>query len=500
MRRRPTTKLLAAACVTAGLATVAPPALAAAPQLEQINRATGTAGAFGLTAGRLPSKIGPITNDGRYAFFGVGTPFPGSAPGLVQDANPGLGLWVRDVVRNTTTKLTSDGDATFGGIDRTQRIVSFITSEGLAGGADTNGKPDLYAYDPVTGLKLLISRSGLAGRAVGLTSYGAITRGSTVAVYGTAQGVIRRELLTGRTTKVANGSFIAPLPGPNDYSVIQLPADQYVSNDGRSFVTPDGIVTPWGVRELPIAEYSGEPTQPFVNEAGTILTWQGGGVDLSHLRQQNARTGVITTPEIPEAAANAYGSLQRPTPDGKGLILTLITFTPEAPFFIQATNRWDLTRGTLTPLGPLVFLSRNDKYGFTGARSGASLVGGTTGNTLPGTIDLPAATAYVTFFDRCEYVGEPDGVVRKLIIAPELNVELPAATTARFRASAGAGKPVVVDRTVAVPTQDGFDPSLLVDLPFADGAFRLDLTITLADGRTITSRVDHAARTAPDGC
>lgn len=501
MRRRPVHRILTAATAV-GLVTAAPPALAAPSDLEQINRASGTAGAFGLTAGRLPSKIGPITNDGRVAFFGVSTPLPGSSPGLLQDAIPGLGLWGRDVVRNTTTKLTSDGDAVFTGIDRSSRLVGFITSEGLAGSADKNGKPDLYAYDPVLGTKVLVSRSGLTGRALGLTSYGAVTRGSSFAVFGTANGVYRRELLTGRTTKLGDGAFIAPLPAPGGYPLIQQPADQYVSNDGRTYVAADGVVAPSGTRPLPTHPETGDAVIPFVNEAGTTLTWQpSSSLDLTQVRQQDVRTGVTTTPTVPEVAVGAFGAVQRPTPDGKGLILTLVDFSDD-PAIVDGTNRWDLASGTLTPLGSLVFLSRNDRFGFTGDRSGAYLVGGTTGQKLPGTIDLPAATAYVALSDRCEYVGQPEDhpFQRVQQLYPERNELLPAAATARFRLSAGPGAPVVVDRTVDFPGINDFDPDKIIDLPFADGAFRLELTVTLVDGRTITSRIDHAARAASEEC
>lgn len=496
--RRPAPLLLTAA-TAAGLAFTAPPATAAPPDVEQVNRATGVAGAFGLTNGRVPTKIGPVSDDGRYVFFGVGGDFPGANTDLLRDAIPGQGLWARDIVRNTTTKLTGDSTALFTGMDRTSHLVSFVTAEPLAGAADTNGAPDLYAYEPLTGLKVLISRRGAAGKAVGLTSYGTITRGSTVAIYGTAEGVIRRELLSGRTSKLGDGDFLAPLPAIGEYPVVVQLTDQFVSNDGRVYVSSTRVEAGAKSRPLPGAEEE-NPVLPFVNEAGTRLTWQPkGSLDLGAVRAFNLQTGVGASPAVPAALEGKYGMVQRATPDGGGVLAAVIEVSPTGNY-TQDTRRWTFATGQVKGLGPLLFQSRNEKYGVTVARSGAYVVGGSPGVKLPGTVDLPSAVSYVSFGDRCEYDPEASGLRRKLEVYPERNAELPVAKTVRFRASAGAGKPVVVDRTIDVPTQDGFDPDKLVDLPFADGAFRLDLTVTLADGRTITSRVDHAARQAPDGC
>lgn len=496
MRRRPMPRSLTVAITATGIAALAPPALAArVTDLEQVNRATGVAGGFGLTTNFPTLRAGGVTDNGRYVFFGVRKPstFP-AADEFAKDLLPGPGLWVRDVQRNTTTRISSDGNGLFTGIDRTSHVVSFITSEGLAGNADTNGKPDLYAYEPLTGIKVLISRAnGHGGKAVGLTSFGTVTRGTTVAVFGTEAGIVRRDLLRGRNAKLGDGNFIAPLSADLLFPVIQTTADQYVSNDGRVVTTDAGVVTPGGMVPLPIDEIN-RPVRPWVNEAGSKLIWQASIQALDRIRVYDVATKVATAPTIPaEFADSPTGVVHRPTPDGSGVILGYTEEVGPAEFE-DTVKKWSFASGAVTDLGGLGSLSRNERFGLSGSWTGALLVGGTPGNSLPGGIDLPSAIAYLRYDDSCSW----DENGRRITVAPAFTRNLPKATTARLRAAAAEGQPWVVDQTVDVPADDGYYPESEVALPFADGAFHLEVTLTLADGRTITSTVDHGPRSLPD--
>lgn len=494
MRPRPVPALLA---VLAGAALAPPLAVAAAPQFEQFNRATGVDGAFGLVADRGATRIGGVTDNGRYVFWSSSRP-EFSADAWLADAEPGEGLWVRDVLRNRTTRISSDPGAAVTGIDRTQHLVSIVTAERLAS-ADTNDQPDLYAYEPLTGLKVLVSRVGRGGAAVGITSFGTITRGSTVAVYGTKAGVVRRDLLTGRTTRVGAGAFIEPLENGILPYGLQTTADQYVSNDGKVVLTDSGVITPRGIKPLPTDEYGEQTFKPFVTEAGDKLIWQAANTSIDQVRTMALPSGVVTAPPVPEALASNFGVPHRPTPDGSSLLLSYLQFDGGPDGYTQTTKKWNLTTGAVTDLTDLLWMSRNEGFGLNGDRSGAYLVGAAPGRELPGGVDLPSPVAYLNYSDGCEW--DDEGVARRLLtVAPERNVRLPLATTVRFQASAGAGQPVVVDRTVDVPTDNGYHEESVVRLPFADGAFRLDITLTLADGRTLTSRVDHVAREASESC
>lgn len=495
MRRRPSPTLLTALGVAGCAALSSSVHAAPVTDLEQVNRATGVAGGSGLTTNFPTLRAGGVTDNGRYVFFDVRKPstFP-TADEFAKDLLPGEGLWVRDVLRNTTTRISTDGNGIFTGIDRTSHVVSFITSEGLAGSADTNGKPDLYAYEPTTGIKVLISRAnGLRGKALGLTSFGTVTRGTTTAVFGTEAGIFRRDLLRGRNTKVADGNFIAPLSADLLFPVIQTTADQYVSNDGRVVTTDGGVVTPGGVVPLPTDEIN-RPVRPWVNEAGSKLVWQASIQALDRIRVFDVATRTESTPAIPEAFADdPSGVVHRPTPDGSGVILGWTRQTGPGQWE-DTVQKWTFASGAVTDLGGIAFLSRNERYGLTGGGFGTLLVGGTPGNALPGGVDLPSAIAYVSYSDNCSW----DEVGRQIVVAPTLTRNLPTATTARFRAAAAAGEPWVVDETVDVPADDGYHPEAEVVLPFADGAFHLEVTLTLADGRTITSTVDHGPRSLPD--
>lgn len=495
MRNRTLIQMTGAVIAAAALMPAASAVAAPVTALEQANRATGVAGGFGLTTNFPTLRAGGVTDNGRYVFFDVRKPSTfASADEFAKDLLPGPGLWVRDVLRNTTTRISADGNGVFTGIDRTSHVVSFITSEGLAGNADTNGAPDLYAYEPLTGIKVLISReNGHRGKALGLTSFGTVTRGTTTAVFGTETGIVRRDLLRGRNTKIGDGNFIAPLSADLLFPVIQTTADQYVSNDGRVVVTDAGVITPGGLVPLPIDDIN-RPVRPWVNEAGSKLISQASIQALDRIRVYDVATGTATSPAIPAAFAdNPIGVVHRPTPDGSGVILG---YTEEVgpSEFEDTVKKWSFASGAVTDLGGLGSLSRNERFGLSGSWTGALLVGGTPGNTLPGGVDLPSAIAYLSYDDSCSW----DENGRRITVAPTLTRNLPKATTARFRAAAAQGQAWVVDRTVDVPADDGYYPDSDVVLPFNDGAFHLEVTLTLADGRTITSTVDHGARSLPD--
>ncbi|MDO9356347.1 MAG: hypothetical protein Q7T55_21800, partial [Solirubrobacteraceae bacterium] len=251
-------------------------AAAAVQQVEQINRLSGTQGAFSLLwSGENQSYPSVVSDDGRYATFYVNGPAE-SDPAPV----PGPGLYFRDIVDNTTTKIAGP-NTLLTGLDTTGTKVSFITAEKLDP-ADTNGISDLYYRDGATGRNVLLSRAnGLNGKATGVTSQGALARGGRYAIFGAPNGTHRRDLQTGVTKKVAYGGFLNYLPAgfpgvntPGDYG--NYTADQFVSDDGQVAWTGELFISPKGLQYPPFSIYeeSGYKRYPLITRDGENAVWQ----------------------------------------------------------------------------------------------------------------------------------------------------------------------------------------------------------------------------------
>lgn len=490
MRVRARLPLAAALAASAGLAT-AGAAAAAVPQIEQINRATGPNGAFSLITGPAYGIPNALTDDGRFAAFTTLNDSGETAYDAAY-ANPGYGLFVRDVAQNTTTKLAGE-NAIFAGLDRTERIFSFITKERLVS-ADTNDLPDLYAYERTTGLKVLISRQGLLGPALGLTSYGSVLEGSRYAVFGTAAGVFRRDLLTGKNTRISGGTYRDVVyPNGSVFGDSSYPADQFASADGKVVSTSEGVFT--GAATYPIEDLEfGGKARTFIASTGDKAVYQVTNGTAAGLRVRNLQTGAVTAPPVPAALASRIGvNLFRLTDDGKSAIVASFSFET----FTSYLDKWNLQTGELTSAGPFgTQPSDNGKYYVNGGggRNAVLSVTATAGNTLPGSIQVPSPNAYLDLNDVCTF----DDPARAYVITTNNTETLPKATSVRIRATRPNGT-VLLDQTLHVP-QSPEEDNEYANVPVGSEAFRIDATVTLADGRTATERTTRPALPAGKTC
>lgn len=490
MRFRARSTLAASALAAAAGLASATGAQAAVAQIEQINRATGAHGAFSLITGPAYGVPAAITEDGRFnAYTTLNDDYDEAYDGIY--ANPGYGLFIRDIVQNTTTKIADD-KSLLTGLDRTERLFSFITKERLSS-ADTNDLPDLYAYERTTGIKLLVSRQGLFGPAVGLTSYGSVLRGSRYAVFGTATGVIRRDLLTGQSKRISGGDFRERFRDDRGFiGDSGIPADQFASADGKVVSTSEGLFTP-------TATYAPEPSesrgvaQVFVTSAGDKAVWQTANT-AAGTKIRNLKTGAVTTPVAPaEFATRMAINVFRLTDDGKSAIVGSFSFSPFGTF----VDKWNLETGQLTPLGPTGSLSSdNGKFYIDGGnvRNTVLSVHATAGNTLPGSIEVPSPNAYLSLNDLCTF----DDPARAYVITTNATATLPTATTVRIVATRPDGAPLL-DQTLHVP-QSPEDEFEYASVPVGNEAFVIDATVTLADGRTATERTTRPALPTGQEC
>lgn len=481
--------ITASAAAAACLAT-ASVASAAVAQIEQINRATGPNGAFSLITGPAFGIPNALTDDGRFAAFTTindsGEPAYDGAY-----ANPGYGLFVRDIVQNTTTKLASD-QTLFTGLDRTERLFSFVTKDRLSP-ADTNDLPDLYAYERTTGLKLLVSRQGLLGPALGLTSYGSVLENPRYAVFGTAAGVFRRDLLTGKNTRVSGGNFRdAFYDDPTGFGDSSYPIDGFASADGKVVATSEGIFTPTATYPLEPGQFGGT-ARTFVASSGDKAVWQTSD-PTAPLKVRNLKTGAVTSPALPaELASRIAVNLFRLTDDGKSAIVASFSLSP----FGGHLDKWNLETGQLTSAGPYGTLpSDNSKYYVNGGggRNAVLTVAATPGNALPGSIQVPSPNAYLNLYDECTF----DEPARAYRITTNGTQTLPPVSTVRIRATRPNGT-LLLDQTLHAPQtpEDDFE---YAQVPVGNEAFVLDVTATLVDGRTATERTTRPALPAGQSC
>lgn len=487
-RVRPTAA--ASAFAAAACLATASGAQGAVAQIEQINRATGANGAFSLITGPAYGIPAAITEDGRFAAFTtLNDDFDEAYDGIY--ANPGYGLFVRDIVQNTTTKIADD-KSLLTGLDRTERLFSFVTKERLSS-ADTNDLPDLYAYERTTGLKVLVSRQGLFGPALGLTSYGSILRGSRYAVFGTATGVLRRDLLTGQTKRISGGTFRDAFRDDRGFiGDSAFPADQFASADGKVVATSEGVFTPSTTYPIEASDFGGA-ARTFVSSDGTKAVWQTANT-AAGVKVRNLKTGAVTTPVAPAAFATRMAiNVFRLTDDGKSAIVGSFSFSPFGTF----VDKWNLETGQLTPLGPTGSLSSdNAKFYIDGGnvRNTVLSIHATAGNTLPGSIQVPSPNAYLQLNDLCTF----DDPARAYVITTNATATLPTATTVRIAATRPDGTPLL-DQTLNVP-QGPEDEFEYASVPVGNEAFVIDATVTLADGRTATERTTRPALPAGQEC
>lgn len=376
-----------------GSVGLAGPAMAAAPVAEVVSRATGAQGWAPLLANPWP---GAVTSDGRYSVFSL--QLPSATPG----AAPATPLYVRDVSANVTHEIVGKGLSYATGIDRADRLVSFVTDQPLVA-QDKNGQVDLYVLDLRSGAKTLVSRdSGLGSAAAGsgdgiIAGDGKSVLFTTTARTGYAAGVWRRDLATNVTTKVS---------GPLDvYEELRS-----LTDDGRSFTTAgllDSSGSTLGTVRIGATRVT-TPTEPRLSPDGRYAAWTTPSFGTTPaLVVRDVAAGTERSYPIP-VTAGAYVPPTRVlwiAPDGSQIAVA--AESQAGPEDAWKARVWTRSTGSFAeiadPLGTLLttqvsgprppVVSRTGRYTLLAA-NGPLFVVDLWGKALPGGVDSPPATAY----------------------------------------------------------------------------------------------------------
>lgn len=460
-------------------------------QVEQVDRATGLNGSQPLLQSAwADGESAAVTDDGRFAVFSGG----GGDESLASDILP-LGLYVRDTVLGTTRRIATGQTAWYSSMDRTGSLIAFYSTSRLHP-ADTNDDVDLYAWSRVTGDTALLSRAtGRHGAATGTIETAGITATGSTAVWSTQSGVFRRNLVSGKTTRISDGTFATfPTRGPAGH------ADDHVSDDGRVVSTSEGVLTPWGTWSTGIVP---DPTYATDNWRSALISPSGRIAvvqdetrfwTINNLSRIDTKTGVKTAVPAAPALEGRVGRVTRVLSDDRRVIAN--TWSEDASGESYPVTI-DLVTGAVTRVdAPIGNYSRNMQFAiwsnpwqsdrFTPTGLFVSPIGD---HQLPGTVETPSPMAWVGLDLACKPSPDApaDYVLPRITVGLETG-PLPA-TSARIRAWNAAGESVV-DQTVTTTTADP-----VVGIPVGENPFRIEVTVALADGRVTTDAQDIAART-----
>lgn len=188
-------------------------------------------------------RISVISSNGRYVAFESETSL---SP---DDVFPGVDIYVRDTIANTTTAITGLG-GTHPSISNDGNLIAFETSAAYDP-LDTNGKSDIYAFDRSTGSfkRLSVSSTG--------------TQGSQPSTGPTLSGDGQFVVFASMSPELA--------PGDSGTSL-----DVFVSEISRSNTTrmPDHPVSLWAQAERARASLSGDGRYIYYEAYDTAATGQ----------------------------------------------------------------------------------------------------------------------------------------------------------------------------------------------------------------------------------
>jgi hypothetical protein len=486
---RPT--LLASAVVLAALPAAASATVRPVPQIEQINRASGLLGPSPIVEQwGNDGENSAVSEDGRIAVFAYASgqePFVPTST-ILPDA-----LYARDLLLGKTYAI-SDSRASYTSMDPSGTLVAFTTDEAIDA-ADTNGATDVYVWNRLTQRRSLVSRAdGLRGEALGIEGSGGLVGDGTTVVFSSGGSVWRRGLLTGRTVRVGSGGFasVPQLGGTNHL-------EDFASADGRVISTTEGIVTPWGVQPLGVVLADGNPRfanwlTPRISPSGRVAVIQDAGESdefgrLDGLVRIDTRTGARHVVPLDPALADFRGSLLRLSPDERSVIVNV----GELNSATGLAEPWaiDLRTGKGTPIeAPVGNYSRNLRFAVAASSVRYDVftprglfVSGIDGARLPGTVEVPGPSAWVSVARACRTSPTPAAdSVGAIILASFEFGPLPASAV-RVRAWSEAG--VLVQDATITPSSPDYPGQIApgVGIPVGESAARVEVTVRLSDGR-----------------
>lgn len=476
LRGRPTPRRSALAALIAATALGVPTVPALAAEAEQVNRGDGIAGAFPIESSQTSFPV--ISNDGTTAYFVLATAEGGWAKAI--------GLYRRDLVANTTTAIAAGGDIQITSLSADGRYLGFTTAKGLVG-SDANKARDLYGYDATTKTFNLVSRAdGVNGAPLGLTSGGYITRDGKSALLGTKSGIARRDLATGKTTKVADGK-LAGYP-----SAIEVRSDRSASVDGKVYALENAIVSPRGIDTLP---GTGTGAYPVVSPSGR---W------VFATRYASAESGVTQATTLLDTSNGATKVLDLPALYGESATVQGFASADTALVSRTLATRTEILEVSLVgaPVKAIATFPRNPsswllndtgKFLGTGGAGIASVISAD-GVSIPGGADLPSPGGQFAVFTGCRASGWPLAVPAR-----------PTSITAYSKSVAGSPYPALSSLAVKIVNKNGAvlangtleqaDP-VRADLPVGGHPYKVTATTKYADGRSATESWSLAAPSA----
>lgn len=463
-----------ALATAAAVAATATPALAS--QVEQVNRADGVAGAFPIEASQTSVPV--ISADGATAYFVLQT-----AEGSWSKAT---GLYRRDLITNTTTAIAAGGDIQITSLSADGRYVGFTTTKGLVG-SDGNKSRDLYGYDATTKKFNLVSRAdGVNGAPLGLTSGGFITRDGKAALLGTKSGIVRRDLASGKTTRIGDGKLTGyPF-------AVEARSDRSASADGKVYALENAIVSPRGVEPLPGT--GGTGAIPLVSPTGrwVIATRYVAASTEVGVAQQTTLLDTISGATKPLDLPALYGeaaAVQGFTASDTALVARR-TATSTEILEVSLTGAPAKTVATFPRTLSSYLLNDTGKFLGLGGSGIASLVSGD-GVPIPGGADLPSPAGQFSVWTGCRATVFPLAVPAR-----------PTSITASSRSAAGSLYPALSALTVKIVNKSGkvladgtlenVDP-VRADLPPGGHPYTVTATTKYADGRSATESWTLAA-------
>lgn len=478
-RRGHARRLSTLAALTCAAASCATPALAATG--EQVNRGNGVAGAGGLTGTLSTPRF--VSDDGRYSLFDH------SIRGAVYKSQTaeerrGSGLYLRDIVANTTTQVVS-GNVRTTGVTQDLAVASLVTAERLTP-ADTDTLDDLYVVDATTRVATLVPTGA------GAVQNGAITRDGSAYVWSDATGTYRQPRAGGAAVKLSTDL----ISGPNNGLVNRTT----MSADGRTVAVfhPTNYnksIARLGAAAVPVLLPGSDPgelgSSPLVSADGRVALASVFGkfwvVDIA--------TGAVRL-LLPGSSNQIFTPIETLSDTGTSAIVVRG----------GTVQRLNLATGGLTVLlnGPANWfvLSANEKFILTGlgGREGGMptlTVQPMNGQPVPaGSGDAPAPTAYLSFDPGCVKSGAFGRFYRPFVVfqswlgdwAPEAR-----SATVVFRSrTTGA-----VIRTVTMTPMSPVGKELPIGWT---GNWIADMSVMLVDGRVLNQRWYQGIYTGTETC
>lgn len=468
-RSAPVRPAVAAVAALAAAGATAAPAFAF--EAELVSRGDGVAGAYPIERAQTGNSV--VTADGSTVYF------------VLQEADGGwaksLGLYRRDVATNRTTLIVGGAGINITSLSSDGRYVGFTSPIGHVG-SDTNKTIDLYGYDATTKKYNLVSRvDGVNGKPAGVTSGAYITLDGKSALFGTKSGVAKRDLATGKTTKIADGKLAG-----GDYAYYGR-RDGSASADGKTYWVDGKIVSPRGTYALP----GGVNAWPGVSPSGRWVVssvWDNSGTEpkltTTVLDTTNGATQTVDLVALFGAEATVVGF----TPSDTGLVTRPAGSKLEVLEVNLAAGTAKVVASYPKDLLTYNVLSATGKYALSAFGSAVYLFA-TDGTSIPGGVDLPSPGVSLNVYAGCRASGWPFYLpAQPSTLAARLGGGIPTSgptsLTVKVVNRAGA---VVVDRTLTDSTLAS------IELAPAGFPFKVTATNTYADGRRATESWSLAA-------